>query len=45
MLFLVFVLPDGTIDHWTWREQSKEDPGLPEGFAEGTVSWRRQNEN
>lgn len=44
-LFLVFVLPDGTVDHWTWRDESEQDPEVPEGFAQGKVTWRRQKKN
>lgn len=38
MLFLVFVLPDGTIDDWAWRHATADEPGLPEGMK-GTVIW------
>jgi hypothetical protein len=38
MLFLVFVLPDGTIDDWAWREARLDEPNLPEGMK-GTVIW------
>jgi len=32
MVFLVFVLPDGTIDDWNWRPASEDDPRIPEGI-------------
>lgn len=32
MIFLVFVLPDGTIDDWNWRPINPEDPTIPEGI-------------
>jgi hypothetical protein len=32
MLFLVFVLPDGTIDDWNWRPAAKDDLTAPEGI-------------
>jgi hypothetical protein len=38
MLFLVFVLNDGTIDHWTWRPICNDDPEMPEGM-EGETVW------
>jgi hypothetical protein len=38
MLLLVFVLPDGTIDDWGWREARSDEPGLPEGMK-GKVVW------
>jgi hypothetical protein len=41
MLFVVFVLPDGTIDYWRWRQQSEADPEVPQGI-EGKILWRRQ---
>jgi hypothetical protein len=44
MVFLVFVLADGTIDDWAWRPQSGEDADLPEGIKGEDVIWR-QNPN
>ncbi len=38
MLFLVFVLSDGTIDDWSWRPAEAGEPGMPEGMK-GTVLW------
>jgi hypothetical protein len=38
MLFLVFVLPDGTIDDWSWRPAEAGEPGMPEGMK-GKVVW------
>jgi hypothetical protein len=32
MVFLVFVLPDGTIDEWNWRPMKHDDPTMPEGI-------------
>ncbi len=40
MLFVVFVLPDGEIEHWTWRRQSEGDPDVPEGMGEKVI-WRQ----
>jgi hypothetical protein len=40
MLFLVFVLPDGTIDDWTWRPVNDQDPEMPEGLN-GKVLWQQ----
>jgi hypothetical protein len=37
-LFLVFVLPDGTIDDWNWRIADAADPSKPEGMK-GHVIW------
>ncbi len=37
-LFLVFVLPDGTIDDWTWRPCSEDDPMSPSG-VKGKLIW------
>ena len=37
-LFLVFVLPDGTIDDWAWRDARADEPGMPEGMK-GSVIW------
>jgi hypothetical protein len=39
-VFLVFVLPNGTIDHWTWRDENPEEPGLPQGVT-GETLWRQ----
>lgn len=38
MRFAVFVLPDGTIDDWAWRQQSENDPDIPQG-VEGEIIW------
>lgn len=38
MIFLVFVLGDGTIDDWNWRPLGTEDPSRPEGI-EGRRIW------
>jgi hypothetical protein len=38
MMFLVFVLPDGTIDDWNWRKVTEGDPNMPEGIA-GSKLW------
>jgi hypothetical protein len=38
MLFLVFVMEDGSIDDWTWREATAGDPDVPNGVA-GTLIW------
>ncbi|MEX0679192.1 MAG: hypothetical protein WD063_19105 [Pirellulales bacterium] len=35
---LVFVLPDGTIDDWVWRDARTDEPGLPDGMK-GNVVW------
>ena len=40
-LFLIFVLPDGTIEHWNWRTES-DDKGVPEGLR-GEIAWTRPN--
>jgi hypothetical protein len=37
MTFLVFVLPDGTIDHWTWRPSASGN-GIPDG-VDGELIW------
>jgi len=37
-LFLVFVLPDGTIDDWAWRDARADEPNLPAGMK-GEVVW------
>lgn len=39
MFFLVFVLPDGTIDFWNWRPVSQVDSEAPEG-VEGELLWQ-----
>ena len=39
MAFLVFVLPDGTIDEWTWRPID-EQSGKPQG-VKGELIWSR----
>jgi len=38
MVFLVFVLPDGTIDDWNWRPVKREDATMPEGIN-GSKIW------
>lgn len=37
MVFLVFVLPDGSIDDWNWRP-AKKDTTEPEGVS-GELIW------
>jgi hypothetical protein len=37
IVFLVFVLPDGTIDDWTWRPSTAGD-GRPDGVM-GELIW------
>jgi hypothetical protein len=39
MLFVVFVLPDGTIDYWNWRPTAADDPFMPEGIG-GVTLWQ-----
>ncbi len=39
MIFLVFILPDGTIDDWGWRPLDPERAGLPEGIT-GEIVWK-----
>ena len=38
MGFLVFVLPDGTIDEWTWRRLDEEGEYRPNGVT-GELIW------
>jgi hypothetical protein len=38
MVFLVFVLPDGAIDDWTWRPVAEEGENRPDGIA-GELVW------
>ncbi|MHC4398390.1 MAG: hypothetical protein ACYTG0_01780 [Planctomycetota bacterium] len=38
MGFLVFVLPDGTIDEWTWRQFDEEGGNRPSGVT-GELIW------
>ncbi len=38
MIFLVFVLRDGTIDDWNWRRRDPEDPTIPTGIT-GRRIW------
>jgi hypothetical protein len=40
MTFVVFVLPDGSIDDWTWRRLVEDEGGLsrPEG-VKGELIW------
>jgi hypothetical protein len=40
-LFLVFILPSGSIDLWTWRNSSADDPDMPED-VKGTLIWPSQ---
>jgi len=40
MIFLVFVLPDGTIDDWNWRKVDANHPDLPEG-VNGRLVWQQ----
>jgi len=40
MVFLVFVLSDGTIDEWTWRGQAEEGEDKPDGIT-GELIWSR----
>jgi hypothetical protein len=39
MFFLVFVLPDGTIDEWTWRK-AEADGSRPSGIK-GELIWQQ----
>jgi|GEM_PF-4713508 hypothetical protein len=39
--FLVFTLPDGTIDEWNWRPASQSDPLMPDGIN-GEILWPKQ---
>lgn len=39
MLFLVFVLPDGTIDDWVWRKADSMDITKPEDIN-GEIIWK-----
>jgi len=39
MLFLVFVLPDGTIDDWAWRKADANDGTRPEDIK-GEIVWK-----
>ena len=41
MVFVVFLLADGTIDDWNWRKAHDEDPCLAEGLK-GEILWMRQ---
>jgi hypothetical protein len=38
MVFLVFVLPDGTIDEWTWRPSAEDEENRPHGVT-GELIW------
>lgn len=40
MMFLVFVLPDGTIDEWTWRPFAEGEKDRPDGVT-GELIWSR----
>jgi hypothetical protein len=37
-LFLIFVMPDGTIDDWNWRDIGND--GRPEGVG-GKIIWQQ----
>jgi hypothetical protein len=37
-LFLVFILPDGTIDHWNWRLRAAGSDTIPEDLK-GKILW------
>lgn len=39
MMFLVFVLRDGTIDDWNWRKVQADNPDLPEGLEGNKKLW------
>lgn len=39
-LFLVFILPDGTIDLWTWRARAPGSTNIPEE-VKGRLIWQR----
>ena len=39
-LFLVFILPDGTIDLWTWRARAPGSSNIPED-VKGKLIWDR----
>lgn len=39
-VFLLFVLADGTIDEWTWRQHADGDISTPLG-VEGELLWQR----
>lgn len=41
-LFLVFVLPDGTIEDWAWRDADPDNPSLPSDCKKGKVVWKRK---
>jgi len=38
MAFLVFVLPDGEIDEWTWRPLNEDAGNRPDGIS-GELIW------
>lgn len=38
--FVVFILPDGTIDDWGWRDADPLDASRPDGLR-GEVTWTR----
>jgi hypothetical protein len=40
MVFLVFVLPDGTIEEWTWRPVAENETDRPDGVT-GELIWSR----
>lgn len=44
MVFLVFVLSDGTVDDWCWRKHADNDVGSPDGVT-GELIWQRQETN
>ena len=38
MVFLVFILGDGTIDEWTWRPLAEDEEDRPQGVT-GELIW------
>lgn len=43
MIFLVFVLPGGTIDDWNWREIDPNNHPKPSGIS-GDLIWAKKDE-
>lgn len=41
MVFLVFVLPDGTVDDWGWRPKDINQPTMPKD-VKGEIVWSNQ---
>ncbi len=41
MVFLVFILPDGTIDEWTWRSLRPDKENQVNGLAEENLIWSK----